>query len=287
MDRRTFVSTSVLAVSSLALSELPAAGRAQANSNNAQMHVGLVTYNLARTWDIDTIIKNCTETRFEGVELRTTHAHGVEINLPADKRSEVRRKFADSPVRLVGLGSTCEFHSPDPAVVRKNVEEAKAFVKLAKDVGAGGVKVRPNGLPAGVPEEKTLEQIGKALAECGSFGADYGVAIRLEIHGRDTARVPRIQKILEYANHPNVFACWNCNPQDLEDGGLESNFKRVGSRIGLVHMRDLYVDYPFQQLIHLLQGRKYDGYCLAEIPESSDPIRVMHYFRALFLAYQS
>jgi len=28
------------------------------------------------------------------------------------------------------------------------------------------------------------------------------------------------------------------------------------------------------------------GYCFAEIPESAEPLRVLRYFRGMFLAYQ-
>ncbi|RPI28784.1 MAG: sugar phosphate isomerase/epimerase [Acidobacteria bacterium] len=250
------------------------------------MLLGTVTYNLARTWDIDTIIKNCKETGFQGVELRTTHAHGVEISLPAEKRQEVQKKFADSPIKLVGLGTTCEYHAADPAVVKKNIEETKAWVKLAKEVGAGGVKVRPNGLPAGVPEDKTLEQIGTALKECAAFGADYGIPIRLEVHGRDTAHFPRIKKIMQHANHPNFWICWNCNGEDLQDGGIKTNFEMVKNRLGLVHLKDLYDDYPWREFFKMLRGIDYKGFCLAEIAESSDPVRLMKYYRALFEAQQ-
>ena len=31
-------------------------------------HLGIVTYNIAKDWDIETIIKNCTAAKFEGVE---------------------------------------------------------------------------------------------------------------------------------------------------------------------------------------------------------------------------
>ena len=113
----------------------------------------------------------------------------------------MRQRFENSPVKIVGLGSACEYHSPDVAAVRKNIEETKAFVKLAHDVGAPGVKVRPDGFPEGVAEEKTLEQIGHSLRECGAFAADYGVQIRMEVHGRKTNRLPQIRKILNYADH--------------------------------------------------------------------------------------
>src|SRR5262245_29644795 len=63
-------------------------------AQRSPMHVGLVTYNLAKDWDIETIIKNCTEAKFEGVELRTTHKHGVEVSLSKSQRTEIRKRFA-------------------------------------------------------------------------------------------------------------------------------------------------------------------------------------------------
>lgn len=253
------------------------------------MKVGLVTYNLAKDWDVDAIIKHCEATGFEGVELRTTHAHGVEVTLNAAQRAEVKAKFEDSRVQLAGLGSAFEYHSLDPAEVRKNIEGTREYVKLAVDVGTPGIKVRPNGLQlaAGVPKEKTLEQIGIALRECAEFAKDHGVQIRLEVHGYDTCRVPNIRTILDVADHDNLYVCWNCNQEDLVDGGLHHNFALLANKIALVHMRDLYVeDYPWRHLFALLNGINYRGFSLAEIPESADPERVMRYYRALWLAYQ-
>jgi sugar phosphate isomerase/epimerase len=251
------------------------------------MRLGLVTYNLAKDWDLETILRNCEETRFEGVELRTTHAHGVEVSLSASQRAEVKARFADSPVDLVGLGSAFEFHSPDAGKLRANIEGTKEYVILARDVGAPGVKVRPNALPEGISEEQTLEQIGRALRECAAFAADHGVELRLEVHGRDTCQVPRIRTIIEHADHPNAKVCWNCNPQDLDGPGFDTNFDSVASKIALVHMRDLYEEeYPWRKLFQRLRAIDYDGFCLAEIAESSDPLRVMPYYRALFLALQ-
>ena len=56
---------------------------------------------------------------YEGVELRTTHAHKVEVNLTKAEREEVRKRFEDSPVQLAGLGSAFEYQAADPAVVRQ------------------------------------------------------------------------------------------------------------------------------------------------------------------------
>jgi hypothetical protein len=49
--------------------------------NKNPLKLGLMTYQVGMKWDIETIIKNLTEAKYEHVELRTTHAHGVEVTL--------------------------------------------------------------------------------------------------------------------------------------------------------------------------------------------------------------
>jgi sugar phosphate isomerase/epimerase len=253
----------------------------------SKMRLGSVTYNIAKDWDVPTLIKNFEEVGFEGVELRTTHAHGVEVSLGKQERADVRKKFADSKVELMGLGSAFEYQMPDQSRLKKEIEATKEYILLARDVGATGVKVRPNGLPKEVPVPRTLEQIGRALREIGEFGADHGQQIRLEVHGPGTSLLPNIKTILDVADHRNVGVCWNSNQTDLEGEGFDSNFNLVKDKIFSVHLRDLYLEeYPFKRLFTRLKETGFKGYCLAEIPASSDPLRVLRYFRGLWLAYQ-
>jgi len=185
-----------------------------------------------------------------------------------------------------GLGSIFEYHYAEPEKLRENIEGTKEYILLARDVGTSGIKVRPNRLVDGVPPERTLEQIGRAFGEVAAFGADHGIEVRMEVHGSQTCRLPNMRKILDHANHPNAKACWNCNQADLEDDGFDANLDLVSDCLTLVHLHDLYDDYPYQRLFKRLHGMSYDGFGLAEIPASSDPIRVMRYYRALFLALQ-
>ena len=253
------------------------------------MKLGIVTYQLGKDWDVPTLIDKLTTLKYQGVELRTEHAHGVEDTLSRDARAEVRRRFEDSPIELVGLGTTFEYHSLDPEVVRQNVAGTRRYCELARDVGAAGVKVRPNGHQeaAGVPREQTLEQIGRALRECGQAAADNGVMIRLEMHGSVGDAVD-MRRVIDVADHPNVWLCWNSNTRfDVDEAGsVKSDFDLVKDRIGLVHLHDLTDEaYPWAELLALLKGHNYDGYCLAECaPPSSDPERVLAYFRALYYA---
>jgi len=297
LDRRQFIR--VLARGAMGTGALAAGlgagpGRARAAAANqsflmgpSTMKLGTVTYNLAKDWDLATLIKNCEAARFEGVELRTTHAHGVEVGLSKLQREEVKKRFADSSVALMGLGSAFDYHTPDQAKLKRDMAATREYIILAHDVGAGGIKVRPNGFPPGVPEEKTLEQIGRSLRELGEFAEGYGIQLRVEVHGKGTSLLPNIRRIMDVANHPMVGVCWNSNPTDLEGEGFEHNFDAVKDKIFTVHLRDLYVEeYPFRKLFKRLKESGYRGYCLAEIPDSPDPVRVMKYYRALWLAYQ-
>jgi hypothetical protein len=177
----------------------------------------------------------------------------------------VKKRFDDSPVELVGLGTNFAFHHADPARLKRDIEGAKQYIKLSRDVGGSGVKVKPNDLPRNVPREKTIEQIGKSLNEIGRFGAGYGQKIRLEVHG-GCSPLPIIKAIMDVADHPNVGVCWNCNSQDLQGEGLEYNFNLVKDRFSdIVHIRELNVgSYPYQDLMNLFVGMDYDGWILLE-----------------------
>ena len=248
------------------------------------MKLGIVTYMWGADWDLPTLIKNCEATGFEGIELRSTHKHGVEPSLTKEQRADVRKRFADSKVTCVGPGSACEYHSVDHGVLQRNIDLTKEFVLLSNDVGGSGVKVRPNGFNKGEEEKRTIERMGLALRECGQFAADHGQEIRVEVHGNGTQKPAVMRDILKVADHPKVVACWNSNPGETVNGSLKTSFDLLKDKLGsTTHIHDLYdPDYPYRELFALLKSIGYKGWCLSESPATTDTVRVMRYYRALF-----
>ncbi|MBV5312439.1 MAG: sugar phosphate isomerase/epimerase [Prolixibacteraceae bacterium] len=282
LSRRNFLQKSLVAGIGLSLID-PFAAFAAAKKSG--MKLGLVTYQWAKDWDLPTLIANCEKTGYLGVELRVDHAHKVETNLSASQREEVKKRFADSPVDCIGYGANFEYHSPDAAALRKNIEGTKEYIKLCKDIGATGIKVKPNGIPTGVPREKTIAQIAASLNEVGKFAQDFGQLVRVEVHGNISQEIPNMRAIFEQVTEKNVKMCWNCNDQDLLPPGLEPNFNSVKKWFGdTIHVREFNVgEYPYQQLMNLFTGIKYDGWVLLEArTEPADKIAAMNEQMKLF-----
>lgn len=290
ISRRNFIQSTIAAGIGLsAMKHLTACN----DSKIQGMQFGLVTYLWAQNWDLPTIINNCELAGYSAVELRTQHAHGVETNLTPSQRADVKKRFADSSVICLGYGSNFEYHSPDPQKLRENIEQTKEYIKLCADIGATGIKVKPNNLPDGVPVEKTVAQIAASLNEVGKFAREYGQLVRVEVHGNKTQEIPVMKAIFDQVTEPDVKMCWNCNDQDLLPPGLEANFNSVKKWFGdTVHIRELNDGpYPYQQLFNLFKAIDYKGWILLEgRTEPSDAVAAMKEQLALFnrmLGYNS
>jgi sugar phosphate isomerase/epimerase len=240
-----------------------------------KFQLGLVTYNVAKDWDLSTILRICKTVGIAAVECRTTHKHGVEPSLSADDRKRVKGQFADAGVGFWGCGSTCEFHSDKPDVVAKNVEECKQFVQLVADLGGKGVKVRPNGVAKGMTVPQACEQIGKALFPCGKAAADAGVEIWVEVHGAVTQVPANMKAIMDACGHPDVGVTWNSNPTDVENKSIAAGFDLLAKHIKSCHINTLENDaagkYPYRDLFKRLAGIGYDRYTLIEVGKDYPP----------------
>src|SRR5262249_44177586 len=150
-----------------------------------------------------------------------------------------------------------------------------------------GVKVRPNGLPRGVPVEKVLEQIGKALVPCGKAAADAGLEIFVEVHGSGTALPANMKAIMEHCGHPAVGVCWNSNATDVTNGSVAEAFGLLAPWLKSCHINELYKDaagvYPYRELFRLMRGINYDRVTLVEVGKApqtvEDGTEILKYYK--------
>lgn len=291
IHRRELLGWSTAAVAGTTLgTSTPLSAAAAAPAKKRRFKLGMVTYNVARAWDLDTIIRNYKKIGLAAVEFRSTHKHGVEPTISKARRKEVKKKCADGGLTIWGVGSACEFHSTDRAVVTRNVELAKRFAQLCHDIGGMGVKVRPNGFPNGVSQDKTIEQIGKALRACGQAAADLGVEICCECHGGATSHPLNMHKMIQIADHAAVGVTWNSNRGVDDKEGIDKfreYFKLLRPKIYNTHITELVNGYPYREMFAMFNDTGYDRYTMIEIGglekgSEKDTIRFLQFYRGLW-----
>jgi hypothetical protein len=271
LSRRDFLSRGLCVTAGVAaaavLTSCDSMKTAETEKRAARTRFGFTTYQWGNDWDVPALIANCSRAEVFGVELRTSqsYAHGVELELDARQRLEVKKRFEDSPVCLVGIASGERYDSPDKAELDSAIENTKAFVKLSRDVGGSGVRVFPNSFHEGVPREKTVEQIAKALNVIGAFAADYGQEIRLEAHG-NAGELPTIRAIMDRVVKPSVRVKLNSDKRDTRGEGFESNFNLVKDLLGeTLHLHNLKdTEFPYQLQMDLLVKMGWSGWQLLE-----------------------
>ncbi len=198
-----------------------ALGQNRAESSTCRF--GLVTYLWGKDLTLPQLLTACEASEVLGVELRTTHRHGVEPELSQAERRDVRMRFEDCPVALVGLGSNERFDHVEPEQLKAAIDRSKAFLQLSHDLGSTGVKVKGDQFHAGIPREQTLDQVASALRELGDFAANLNQQVRLEVHGgfQDLPVHHEIMQRTQHAASPHLL---ELEPTGSRRGGLGGEF---------------------------------------------------------------
>lgn len=247
------------------------------------MKLCLLTFNIAREWELDKLIKMSKELGFAGLEFRTeqNHKHGVELHTSKEERRIIREKIEDAYLDAVGIATPCRFEYKDAKLRRENIEKVKKYVELAVDIDASIIRVFGNKFEEGADRLTTIKWVGEALAELIEFARPYNVQVLLEMHG-DLNYWKYAIKALEYSGAPDAGLVYNSDLRDMVGGSIKETYSHVRHLIKHVHMHDFISGYPYNELLQLLKDDGYNGYLSAEIRESSDPEKVLAYYSKLY-----
>jgi hypothetical protein len=267
-SRRQFLAGTLAAAGACSLG-LAAEKTPAIKKSSAKIRLGLATYTWGKDWDIAALIKNLPKAGVFGVELRTSFgwAHGVETTLTAKQRTEIKKRFADSPVELVALACSERMDWPDPKRLKKAIDAAKAHIKLSHDVGSRSLRIFPNTFHKNVPREKTIAQIARASDEVGAYAAKLGQQVDLEAHG-PAGELPTMAAIMKLAKQPNVRVRLNSDSRDIKGRGFDANFKMVKDHLArTIHIHNLKSKFPYQRQCELLVETGWEGWILMENSE--------------------
>ena len=256
------------------------------------MKLSWMTYGVLKGLSRQELLDVLSENGFEGIEFRTdaNHGHLVEANIDTDARKQVVADCQAAGIKIVSVATGNRYHDTDAAEVQGHIEETKARMDLAADLGAPRVRVFGNNFPKDVPKEKTIAQVAEALRELCEYGTTRNVKPSLELHGEFNWQ--DCHAVAKLVDHDNFGLIWNSTSHDVVDGSVEKALDTVLPWLDHVHMHDLAGSgYPYRDLFRLLHQKGYEGYMSAEAERKPDrtagylPMFVA-YYGDLFRAYR-
>ncbi|HEY4020295.1 MAG TPA: sugar phosphate isomerase/epimerase family protein [Pseudonocardiaceae bacterium] len=153
---------------------------------------------------VDEICALARDSGARGVELRVSDEEPIHFGLDAAQRAAVRSTFEQAGVSIICLASYVRLGKAE-LTDEECVTDLRAQLALARDLGAGGVRVFP---AAGESTQTADERMIRRLTAVADAFGSADVRLLLETHdshrgGADIARV------LARVDHPAVGAIWD------------------------------------------------------------------------------
>ena len=226
-------------------------------------------------WDLDRIITAAREWGYDGVEWR---GYQDEMELPrapiftAAARNETRRRFQDSALEFVCLGSSVRLSDPAPERRERERSAFAAYAELARFLGCGLVRVFGGNLPSGVDRAAALPEMAAFVRELGEIAAEHGVTLVLETHDAFSTGA-QVAELLRRADHPSVGALWDLHHPYRQGEPPETTVQVLDPYLRHAHVKDSrdghYClmgegDVPLARMLGLLRERGYEGWISVE-----------------------
>ena len=192
----------------------------------------------------------------------------------------VRQMFQRSNVELVCLSIPATLSSHRGQVVARQKALVTDVIELGAKLGCPYVRMDVGKVQRWDNRRAAQSRIAEALISLVPVASRFGVTLLVE-NGGDFPSSQELWFLIDAAGHPAVQCCWNqCQAMTVGERPTKS-IPCLGSKIGLVHLRDAEFDergtlLEYKPLgegnvevahqIELLKGIAYDGYLVFEWP---------------------
>jgi sugar phosphate isomerase/epimerase len=219
-------------------------------------------------WSLDRALTAAVRHGYEGIELRIDagHQHGVEVATTTKQRMDIRHTLAEVGVQPCCLATSLQFTTDGV------VDQAKARIELAAEIGCPGLRVLGGPIKTRAPIEDLINQAGQQLHQAAQLADQAGIELWLETHdvfskGADAAAVVRA------ADHPAVGIVYNNRNPYCHGEALDVTIDVLQGLVRYTHFHDaahspdqLIIrpfgkgDLPIGEMYQALTAMGYDGY---------------------------
>ncbi|PWI18261.1 xylose isomerase [Streptomyces sp. Act143] len=172
---------------------------------------------------------------YHGVELRAHPEEPVHPGIGTEQRADVVGEFKAAGVEILGVAGYARVAAPgdDEAVI----DELRALLDLARDLGAPYIRV----FPGASPEQSRAEADATAARRLGTaaeYAADLGVRILLETHDSHRTGADAI-RVLGLVGHRNVGSLWDVMHTWLGGEQPGETYAALSPYLGYVQVKDI------------------------------------------------
>ncbi len=208
-------------------------------------------------WEFDRVCRFVKSAGYDGLEVAPFTLAPLITDVPAGRRTELRRQAADAGVEIIGLhwllAKTEGFYltSPEKEVRRRTAAYLGALAEACRDFGGdlmvfGSPKQRS--LLPGVSREQAFEWAADTFRQALPAIADSGVTLCMEpLSPAETDFVNTCDDALrlgEMVGHPNIVLHLDVKAMYSEPTPMTDLIRRHGAKAGHFHVNDANLRGP-------------------------------------------
>ncbi|MEV3857093.1 sugar phosphate isomerase/epimerase family protein [Streptomyces sp. NPDC050095] len=230
------------------------------------------------------VLRLATEHGYHGVELRAHPEEPLHPGTTAAQRADAAAEFKAAGVEVLGVAGYARVAAPgeDGPVL----DDVRALVDLARDLGAPFVRVFPGGGDEQGPEEADATA-ARRLGVAAEYAADRGVRVLLETH--DSHRTgAAASRVVGPVGHRNVGVLWDVMHTWLGGEQPAVSYASLSPYLGYVQVKDIAGPddttplalgtgvLPLAECVEVLSREGWDGWLCWEYEarwyESAEPL---------------
>lgn len=176
---------------------------------------------------------------YDGVEPRAqaSHAHGIELATSAEERAVIRKKAGEAGIEISCLATSCRYALAERAEREAMMDESRALIALAHDVGAPCLRVFGGSIPDGMSRDDAVAQVADCLAALADGAKAAGVTLCVETHD-SWCDARELARVIVRVDHPNVRVNWDIMHPTRAGLTVDEAFDAVGQLTRHCHFHD-------------------------------------------------
>lgn len=170
---------------------------------------------------------------YAGVMLMAKRPHVSVLDYGAKERVALRARIESRGLKHVVIAGytnfTADLEHGEVPHREFQIQHVTALAELARDLGAGVVRVFSGYRHPAASESAQWNMIVNALRECASRAAEFGVTIGLQNHHDVGVGWESFADMLRAVNHPNCKALFDAWAPALHGADLEASARALGA----------------------------------------------------------